>query len=75
MISANIKARRGELGISRRQVSAAIGYQDGGDFLYRVEVLGQSVPAEYLPAIARALQVGDIREFHVKDRFVRLDLL
>jgi hypothetical protein len=60
---ANIAARRGALGLSRRELSSALGYEDQGRFVERVEYGGQSVPAEYLPAIAKVLQVDDIREF------------
>jgi transcriptional regulator with XRE-family HTH domain len=75
VIGANIAARRGALGLSRRKLSSALGYEDRGRFVERVEYGGQSVPAEYLPAIAKVLQVDDIRDFYVKDRFLRLDLL
>ncbi len=75
VIGDNIAARRRALGISRGRLSAVLGYKDKGQYFQRVEMLGQSVPSEYLPAIAKELQVDDIREFYVKDRFLRLDLL
>jgi transcriptional regulator with XRE-family HTH domain len=75
VISANIAARRRALGLSRRALSSELGYQDQGRFVERVEYGGQSVPSEYLPAIAKILQVDDIRDFYVKDCFLRLDLL
>ena len=71
VIGANIAARRRALGIPRSYLSAALGYQDRGAYFRRVEASGQSVPSEYLPAIAKVLQVADIREFYVKDRFLK----
>jgi transcriptional regulator with XRE-family HTH domain len=71
VISHNIATRRRALGYSRRHVSSALGYRDNGKFIERVEQSGQSIPAEYLPAIAQVLHVKDIREFFVKDRFLR----
>lgn len=71
VISQNIYARRRALGLSRRHLSSVLGYMDNGKFFERVERAGQSIPAEYLPAIARALQVKDSREFYIKDRFLR----
>jgi transcriptional regulator with XRE-family HTH domain len=74
VIGANIEAQRRALKISRQKLSSILGYQDRGRFVERVESGGQSIPAEYLPEIAKALQVEDIREFYVKDRIVRLRL-
>ena len=71
VIGANIAARRRALGLPRRVLSEALGYSDRGKFVERVERLGQSVPSEYLPAIASVLRVADIREFYVKDRFLK----
>lgn len=75
VIGANIAARRRALGLSRRALSSELGYEDRGRFVERVEYGGQSIPAEYLPAFAKVLQVGDIREFYIQDRFLRLELL
>lgn len=68
-IASNIYARRRALRIPRRQLSAALGYHDNGQYFERIERHGQSVPAEYLPAIAKELQVKDFRDFFVENRF------